>query len=343
MEYHYGIFVSKNVWSAKLYNLNEYITVLACDILTNRLSFFIKILNKGDDFPEEFRDIQFGNPIFFTSEEEKIIDIYRLDILPSFPIFLPNKDILRSYRFVHCYSDQKEYTINDAETDFICSTHKFHLYKKYTDLISHTTTETIESILQEERAIIDSYDINDILNELRVYHNSWRRPTTESCEEYRVSICRNFPFGSKYYDAQFDDYLNKILDIGCRTIEEDEIWLSAEKHIQDIIDSNPINVAKIKQDIKQKYSREDHLNYRLRNRFASVLSIVNLLTLSSAEFININPTIVCKYLPINLGLSSQEDMLNGIKKCNETLFGHDKDVIYSDINSSHIGKDGFII
>lgn len=335
MEYHYGIYITKKSWSLcdSMYNNDGkyyYIIVLASDTTKNRLSFFIKLLDLNEDYTEEFQKIEFGTPVFFTSEQEKIIDIYRLNKFPTFPIRLPNNDLLISYCSIWCSSEQRNININKKETDLMNSVSKYHLCDNLTNRISHTSTDEIESIIQEEREIVESYDIDDIINELQICHGSHSKPTTESCEEYSVAICRNFRLDSKYYNESFDDYLNNILKIGCEVIEEGEIWLSADKYIKSIIDKNPINVEKIKEEIKQKYSRKEHLDFRFQNRLFYIKFSISRLARHSAEFLEISPSVIYKHLPNFLG-TKPEIILANIKNCNKALFDKDKDLIYSDL------------
>lgn len=335
MEYHYGIYITKKFWSFydAMYSKNGnfyYIIALASDTTKNRLSFFIKFLDPNEDSTEEFQTIEFGTPVFFTSEQETIIDIYRFDKSPSFPIRLPNNDLLTSFRSIRCSSENRDIEINNKESDLMSSVYKYHLYEHITNLISQTSTDRIESLIQEEREIVESYNIDDIINELHIYHLSSSRPTTESCEEYRVSICRNFRYGSKYYDVKFDDYLNNILKIGCEVIDEGEIWLSADSHIQYIIGQNPINEDKIKEEIREKYSRKEHLNYRFQKRLHSIKLSISRFAHHPAEFLNITPANICKHLP-NLCSNNPDYILHQIKDCNKSLFDKDKDVIYSNL------------
>lgn len=333
MEYHYGIYITKKIWTYfdQMYNKDGkyyHIIVLANDTTKNRLSFFIKLLDLNEDYTEEFQTIEFGTPVFFTSDQETIIDIHRLDKLPSFPIRLPNNDLLTSYRSIWCSLEQRNVVINNKESDLMYSVDKYHLYENFTNLISQASTDKIESIIQEEREIVESYDIDDIINELSIYHVSHSRPTTENCEEYSVSICRIFKPLSKYFDFRFDDYLNNILKIGCEVIDEGEMWLSADEQINYIISQNPIDEDKLKEDIKEKYSRTEHLNYRFQDRICSIKHSIGRLARHSAEFLAITPSTIWKYLP-DFIRTKPEIVLSQIKDCNKSLFEKNEDVIYS--------------
>lgn len=274
MEYHYGVCVKESTWGKDCCNS---IVILAGD--GNRFAFFVKIFNVNEEVDDDVKNIKFGSAVFFTSEKECIVDLYNADRrvdqlftsfgnfdLREFGVFVFSQDKKCGYRF------RKIAVINKVEEELINALRKKLLFDSFSNSIKELTAENILNIINEEKNEVDKYDIEDLVNNLNIsYYADGFCEKTDSPEGYRLNEIRSFK-NTKYEDLKFDEYLTQILKPGGWRIGEYDGWFYAREKAKEDVDNHTHNIPFIKKEMKRRYSKSKHLDFRVRSKLSIYIS-----------------------------------------------------------------------
>lgn len=274
MEYHYGVCVKESTWGKDCCNS---IVILAGD--GNRFAFFVKIFNVNEEVDNDVKNIKFGSAVFFTSEKECIVDLYNADRrvdqlftsfgnfdLREFGVFVFSQDKKCGYRF------RKIAVINKVEEELINALRKKLLFDSFSNSIKELTAENILNIINEEKNEVDKYDIEDLVNNLNIsYYADGFCEKTDSPEGYRLNEIRSFK-NTKYEDLKFDEYLTQILKPGGWRIGEYDGWFYAREKAKENVDNHTHNIPFIKKEMKRRYSKSEHLDFRVRSKLSIYIS-----------------------------------------------------------------------
>jgi hypothetical protein len=170
--------------------------------------------------------------------------------------------------------------INKVETDLIASLYKRKLYNIYLNDIQQITSENLQKIIKEEESNIKNYDIEDIINTLQIsYYASNFYTRTDEPEAYKLYERRSFK-NTKYENYKFDTYLFQVLKPGDWCIGDYEGWFYAREEAKEDIEYNTREISFLKNNMIKKYSKSEHLNYRVRTRLLEFLSpLLTFLTI----------------------------------------------------------------
>lgn len=326
MEYHCGVCIKESKWTAERINS---IVVLAGDSHDNKLSFFIKVFEKEEEPKDNVKNIKFGSPVFFTSERENIIELYDIDCLfgqgcnslkleglsLGYNKYYGYLEVRKEdYKRFSCYSwDQSP--ISELEKKLMNSLYKGRLYESYLDSIPQITASDLQNIILEEEKEIELYDINDLVKELKIsYYADHFYIKTDKPESYNLNVTHSFE-GTKYENHRFDTYLKQILDLGYHLIGEYDGWFYAKDEAREDVERNTREIPSIKKEMVLKYSKTEHLNYRVRNRLTKYI-----YPLFKMFFITEKPLNLKKY-----------NFEYGIHGYSFNYFSDDKNYLLSDI------------
>ena len=326
MEYHCGIFISRQEWQK-----GSYFIIMASNG-DNKLSFFVKIFSENEEISEELNSLEFGHAVYFISDKENILDIRNIDemLSPSekkgFPRHCVLKDVVLSvYETFVATPTQRLKSIDnfsDLELELMNSRLKRQYYAEYVKLSSKYTADYILNIIEEEKKMVESYDIDDILKEFNIRHSYKTYEKTDEPESYELYECRDFSISSKYSRNFLDGYLSDL----CGTtythnlLEENEGWFYAQEEVQEAIERHPIDVSKIKNEIREKYSQTEHINYRVQIRFLELNQLISRLINIPGRLSEVPKAKIENHLGLTrLGCdySDCDSILQYIKTCNQ--------------------------
>lgn len=290
MKYHYGVCIKESNW---IKGHSNSIVVLAGDSNDHRLSFFVKIFDKEEEVDDNTKNIKFGNAVFFASEKENIIDLYDVDCMFNsnysnlkfnnlYLEFNYQSGILKvlhqDKKHLNAYWPKDE--ISKVERELMFSLYKGRLYNTYLSSLSNITAENIQNIIREEEKEIEFYDIEDLINELKIsYYTTNFYIRTDEPESYDFYERRSFE-KTKYENYKFDAYLTQILMPGEWLIGEYEGWFYANEDAKEKEEQKYRDIPWLKAKMKQKYSKSEHLNYRVRAKLSKFVSpLFSMLTI----------------------------------------------------------------
>lgn len=285
MEYHCGVCIKESKWIEG--RLNS-IVVLAIDSHDDKFSFFVKVFEKEEVVNGDVKNIKFGTPVFFTSEKENIIELYDIDFLfdqgvqgynpvkfegliINYDKYYGHLDVrVEDYRKFSSYSWPKT-PISVLEQELMNSLYKGRLYESYLNSIPQITAGDLQNIILEEKKEIELYDIDELVKELKIsYYADHFYIKTDKPESYNLNVTHSFK-GTKYENLGFDTYLRQILDLGYHLIGEYDGWFYAEDEAREDIERHTREIPSIKKEMLLKYSKTEHLNYRVRSRLTKFI------------------------------------------------------------------------
>ena len=326
MEYHCGIFISRQEWQK-----GSYFIIMASNG-DNKLSFFVKIFSENEEISEELNSLEFGHAVYFISDKENILDIRNIDemLSPSekkgFPRHCVLKDVVLSvYETFVATPTQRLKSIDnfsDLELELMNSRLKRQFYDEYMKLSSQYTGDYIFNIIEEEKKIVESYDIDDILKELNIDHSYKIYDRIDEPASYALYERRSFSTTSKYYNSKIDRYLMDLCEMTYthKLLEENEGWFYALGKLEEAILRHPIDVVKIKNEIRQKYSQTEHLNWRVSTRFGKLKHLISCLIRNTGTLREVPKAKIENHLGLTrLGCdySDCDSILQYIKTCNQ--------------------------
>ena len=290
MEYHFGVCIKESFLIKDRYNS---IVVLAGDSNDNKLSFFVKIYDINEGELDETKNVKFGSAVFFTSEGENIIDIYDIDSLfnseySNLKISNFRLEFNSRYGILKVSLQDKEREnvywpqnlISDVEKELMTSLFKGRIYNNYLSSIREFSAENLKNIIEKEKEEVESYDFEDLVNELKIsYYADHFYIKTDKPESYNLNVVHSFK-GTKYENNEFDTYITRILDLGDRLIGEYDGWFYAEDEARKDVDENTRNIPSIKMNMIRRYSKIEHLDYRVRTKLSNfVLPLFSMLSI----------------------------------------------------------------
>ncbi len=179
-------------------------------------------------------------------------------------LFFDNNDLFQT----NSTTDTKE------QLFFKAVVHFYAVQKKVKYLRSEATPLTLldsyTNYINKIKSYIDAIDIYDILSDLQVTVDDHLK--TKIGDDDTYYIYRTAFVSSK--KAQKDDYLKRVIGIGCSCIYEDRGYTNKLEHYaKDFIKKHPLGVysgdllEREKQQIIEKYSKEEHMGYLMAKRF----------------------------------------------------------------------------
>lgn len=325
MEYHCGIFISRKEWQK-----GSYFIIMASNSDNDNLSFFVKIFSENEEISEELNSLEFGHAVYFISEKENILDIRNIDdmLSPSqdkgFPRHCVLKDVALSVYETGVATPTKLLkpidNFSNLELELMNSRLKKLFYDEYLNLSSKYTADYLLKIIEEEKKIVESYDIDDILKELNIDHSFKTYERTDEPESYELYEHRYFSISSKYYSHNLDGYLSDICGTTYthKLLEENEGWFYAQDMLEEAIRRNPIDAVKIKNEIKQNYSQTEHLNYRVSIRFWKLKDRIFKLISNTGSLREVPKEKIENHLGLlgqRFNFTDKESILGYIKNC----------------------------
>lgn len=272
MEYHFGICIKECKWGNNQYS---YIVVLAGNEKDNEYSLFTKIIEKDEEEKNNLNAIKYGCAVFFTSEGRDIKDLYVIDKLydycgESIIRFKFNEEPITLERCMG-WCGKGVINIAQKEKELMIALYKGRIYKKYCSSIPEFTAEYIQSVIREEEEFVDSYNIDDMIEELHVsFYASNFYIRTDEPESYKLFEERSYE-KTKYEKIKLDSYLFQLLEPGKWLIDEKEGCFFAEEEAEKDVESKYRTIPYVKKEIREKYSKSEHLNYRVRLRLSKFI------------------------------------------------------------------------
>lgn len=289
MKYHCGICIKECEWKRNQYS---YIVVLAGNENEDKFSLFVKIIEKEEC--ANINAIKYGNAVFFLSDGDNIVDIYNIDEMFSSRIGtrIKHKEIHLRYsptlEGLRVEIENRVIKVNKKENELMRALYKGRLYNEHFSSIPKVTAESVQSIIKEEEEFVESCNIEDMLNELSVsYHAYDFYIKTDEPEEYKLSEKRSFK-NTKYENFILDTYLFQLIEPGDWFIEEYKGWFFAKEEAKDKVEYKNSSINWLKEQIKRRYSKSEHLNYRVRERLLEYIHPLFRLSEISGRIIDLN-------------------------------------------------------
>lgn len=293
MEYHYGVCIKELKYIQGHYNS---IVVLAGDNNNeNFWSFYVKVFDRDEGIEDSIKNIKFGNAVFFTAHNETIIEIYDVDKVFSkggritcgdyeTSNYLSSKLELRHKNQHNMWIPSQ---IHGAEISLMQALSKRRQYDSYLNSVPKITLEYLEEIIQEEKSVAESYDIDDMITQLKIsYYASDFYTRTDEPEAYNLYERRGFE-NTIYENCKLDAYLNDVFKLGDTLIKENEGWFYAKERAKDDILENTRKIPYLKEKMRNKSSKSEHLNYRVRKRLLDIVSPLHSLVSIQGDILDL--------------------------------------------------------